>query len=325
MTSRKLWFFAAALAVNLTSRACTGEDVYPAAILTFQERGDGVKGYGAKISELLFAALASKRDLLLVDRTELDKKLQEQEINLSGGVDGDKAIQVGRLSGAKILVAGSAVDLNGKLYLIAKVIGAETAHVVGTSVQGKTGDKLAPLVERLAEQVAAAIKRHSGQLVASKAKTEDRRAAIKEKLQSAAKKPKLWVHLAVRHIRRGDRLVTESVDSAAEMEFTSYAKEAGFEVIDPDWGNRKHADIIVEGEEFIELAARRGGLFSVKARVEIKAVDRRSGKLLAIDEQVEIGIDRGEQMADEGALKDAAAVVAERMLPMLVNVKRAEN
>ena len=59
------------------------------------------------------------------------------------------------------------VSVDKRLYLVAKVIGTETSRVVGTSVDGKAGDELAPLAEKLAGQVADVI-----------AKQDDRRACL---------------------------------------------------------------------------------------------------------------------------------------------------
>ena len=152
---------AVALAAVVVAGAAFGAQkapaVYPAAILPFQERGAGVKGYGAKIGGILFAKLATDESLLLVDRADLDKVLKEHELNLSGMVRPDQATKVGQLTGAKVLITGSAIEVDKTLYLIAKIIGTETSRVVGESVKGKTSDELAPLVERLAAQVAATV------------------------------------------------------------------------------------------------------------------------------------------------------------------------
>lgn len=96
------------------------------------------------------------------------------------------------------------------------------------------------------------------------------------------------------------------------------ALEAGFAVIDPDSGNKKDADIIIKGEGFSEFAMRRGNIVSVKARVEIKAVDTKTEEVIAIDRQTAIEVDLTEQIAGKKALQEAAAQIAERMLPKLV-------
>jgi hypothetical protein len=77
-------------------------------------------------------------------------------------------------------------------------------------------------------------------------------------------------------------------------------------------------DVLIEGEGFSEFGLRRGNLVSVKARVEIKAIDRKSGEVLAIDRETAVEVDLTEQIAGKKALQNAAARIAERLLPKLV-------
>ena len=60
--------------------------------------------------------------------------MAEHEINLSGAVNPDQAIQVGQLTGAKVIVTGSVVQVESNLYLVAKIIGTETTRVLGASI-----------------------------------------------------------------------------------------------------------------------------------------------------------------------------------------------
>ena len=57
---------------------------------------------------------------------------------------------------------------------------------------------------------------------------------------------------------------------------------------------------------------------SVKARLEVKATDRVGGKVLAIDRQIAVEVDLTEQLAGKKALQNAAATIAERLLPRIV-------
>ena len=100
------------------------------------------------------------------------------KLNLSGIVAPDEATRVGHLTGAKILVTGSVIEVGNSLYIVAKMIGTETSRVLGQSVKGKTGDELGPLVEKLAEQVAAAITGEADKLVAKEPKREERVEAL---------------------------------------------------------------------------------------------------------------------------------------------------
>ena len=284
--------------------------VYPAAILSFKEQGSGAKDYGAKVSDIVFATLAADPALWLVDRADLQRTLQEHELNLSGIVSPEQAVQVGKLTGAKILVTGSIVDADKTLYLVAKIIGTETSRVLGATVKGKSSDDIGTLAEQLGKEVADVIHKQADQLVAKEVKMADRVAALKTKLGDA-KRPIVTVKITERHVGQA------TIDPAAETEMTLFCKETGFEVLDPAAAEKK-ADIRIEGEGFSEFAMRHGNLISVKARVEIKAIDRQTDKVIAIDRQTAVVVDVTEQVAGKTALQEAAAQIAERMLPKLV-------
>ena len=285
--------------------------VYPTAIFAFAERGEGVKGYGEKVSDILFARLVARPELFLVDRQDLEKTLKEHELNLSGMVAPGQAVQVGQLTGAKILLTGSVIEADKTLYLVAKVIGTETSRVLGESVKGKTSDEIAPLVEALAEKVAATIMKDSDKLVAKEVRLEDRIAALNKALGDA-ERPTVMISVAERHVGM------PTIDPAAETEISMLCKETGFEVLDPETGLKKQADIMIKGEAFSEFAMRRGNLVSVKARLEVKAVDRTTDRIIAVDRQVAVEVDLTEQIAGKKAIQEAAAAIAERLLPKLV-------
>lgn len=288
----------------------TAQAVYPAAVLPFTERGVNVRQYGAQVADILFAELSKAPGLQLVERTELEKARRELELGLSGAVDPGTAAQVGRLTGAKLLISGSVLQSGESLYLVAKVIGTETGRVVGISVKGRARDDLAKLAEQLAAEIVEAVKKQ-GEEIAPKAPTgADRLAELKRKLPDG-KRPSLRVRITERHVGQ------PTIDPAAETEIAKFCRATGFGLVDPEHGSEGEADVVVTGEAFSEFAGRHGDLISVKARVEVKAVDRKTGKVLAVDRQTAVAVDLAEQVAGKTALQEAAASIAGRLLPKI--------
>jgi TolB-like protein len=285
--------------------------VYPVAILPFEERGANVKDFGAQVSEVLFAELVANPKLMLVDRAELTKTLGEQSLSLTGAVKPDEAVKVGQLTGAKLIITGSVLQVDKKLYLVAKIMGTETTRVVGASVNGQASDELAPLIEKLAEQITSTLDEKASTLVAKPVQTADRIAALRKQLGDA-KLPVVRIEIAERHVAQA------TIDPAAETEIAMICRELGFEVVDNKEAAVGAADILITGEGFSETVGRIGNLVSVRGRLEVKAVDRKTGKVLAIDRQTNRVIDASEQIAGKTALQEAAAALAERIIPKLV-------
>ena len=294
-----------------------------AAVIRFQDRTEGAKSGGVektdrvsdKVTDLLSAELTAAPELMLVERDELEKILKEHELNLSGLVGADDAIQAGRLTGAKLLVTGSVIDTGTERYLVAKVISTETSRVLGATAKGKISDNVGDLVTKLAEGVATVVRERGESIQPAVVSREDRLAKLKKALDGKPQ-PTVMIKVAERHVG------APTIDPAAETELTLWCKELGWKTIDPVAGNKGDADILITGEGMSEFSARRGGLVSVRGRVEVRAVDRKTGTVLAIDRQMERAVDSTELIASKQALQQAAATIAERLLPKVASPEK---
>ncbi len=264
------------------------------------------------MTDLLFAQLAAEPSLVLVDRADIAKLLAEQEVSLSGLVNPQQATKVGQLTGAKLLITGSVLQVDNTVYLIAKIIGTETSRVVGASVKGNVRDDLGALAAELAKEITKTVAQRADDLVAKPISKEDRIAALKKKLGDG-KRPAVSVHIVERHV-----MAVILIDPAAETEVAMFCKETGFKLIDPKDGPKKAIDVRIEGEALSELATRIGNLISVKARLEVKAIDEATGQIVAVDRQTTVAVDLTEQIAAKTALQEAGAELAERLLPKIV-------
>jgi len=272
---------------------------------------------GGKAADVIFAELVADPALSLVEREELGKILSEAQLNVSGIVDPKKAIEIGQLTGARLIVTGSVFQVDRTVYVVAKIIGTETSRVLGASAKGNVGDGIGPLGTKLGNDVIAVIKTKSDSLVAPRVAEVDLVAALKEKIGEAAR-PSVLISIAERHIGQ------PTFDPAAQTELTRFCRESGFTVIDSKQGTAQQADVLIQGEGTSEFAVRHSNLISVKARLEVKAVDRATGKLIAVDRQKSVAVDLSEQMAAKEALQRAAADIAGRLLPKLVDRGKGE-
>ena len=279
--------------------------VYPVAILPFADRQKKNDDVGKIVADTLFAHLAGEEAIMLVDREDLDKVLEEQGVNISGVVDSAGAVKVGNIIGAKILITGSVLRTDSSRYLVAKIIGTETTRVFGASVKGDEKESVGELAEKLGEKVREIILKEGGRLVAPVETREDGIARIKESLKDKTL-PTLTVTISESHVGR------QTVDPAAETEMRFIAMESGFTVFE------KQAEVEIRGEAFSEYAATHGNLISVKARVEVKAVDVKTGEIVASDSQTAVAVDLTEQIAAKRALQQAGAGLAERVLLKIV-------
>lgn len=279
------------------------------AVLGVYEKGQDVKDLGGKLEALLVAMLTTRENLILVERAELDKVISELELNLSGMVDPKTATQIGHMTGANVLVTAATFQVNGMLYVVAKVISTETTRVFGVSVKGAMED-LDSLIEGLAEDINKTIVERRAALIVPKKADEDRLAALKAKIGKASL-PVLAVNIPEKHVGR------LSTDPAAQTELIYIFRTLGFTVLDGKNPSSKRADLNVSGSALSEFAMQRQNLIGIRARIEITVKDT-NAKVLLAERQTISKVALTEQIASKVALEEAAMDMAERLVPKLL-------
>lgn len=316
------------------ARASARPNELTVALLDFASSAPGAAELGAQVGEVLTATLSSEPGFRLVDRATLTRTLQEHELNLSGVVDTDKAVQVGKVVGARILVTGKIFQMGKKLFITAKLIGTETSLVEGVLVKGDAGADVGELLMDLALQIGERLQTAGPRLVASD-DPPDPLPGLKKKL-AGVRKPVIAVVIAEEHT--APRPTTQAVDPAVETEVKKLLRDCGFEIVDvdqnalADWargGNKfdannwpkglQNADYVITGEAFSEFAARIGNLVSCLARAEINVISRKDGKIVLADRETTRAVDLAENIAGKKALEKSGRAIAIRVLEHFAN------
>lgn len=289
-------------------------------VLDFDATESGIDKLGPKIANMITAYLSTNQGLKMVERAEINKVLGELCLSKTGIVDEKEAVQIGHVVGAEILVTGRAFLIDDELVIVSKIIGTETTRVFGNVVKGPLSDKPTTLIEEIATRITKTIEDQKNELLPTLQPEKDIIAILRKKVQGK-KLPRVSVDIQEKHIGERD------IDSPAEKEMVFILRKCGFEVIrdteNPPGSKArsrpKEADILLVGEAFSELGARTGSLISIKAWVEIRAVDTSNNRVLASSRKTATAVDLSERIAARTALQNATIDTASNLIPEMLD------
>ncbi|PCI40287.1 MAG: hypothetical protein COB53_01425 [Elusimicrobia bacterium] len=151
-TNRKLWTSGIAAIAILGFAASAHADAYDRlsdkisqvakktshiriAILPFKPINGRSRQGGMILAERLVSRLASTDGIEVVERTLLNKVLEEQQLGVTGALDQRQAKEVGRILGVDALVTGTYMPLSKeRLEVHARLIDAESARILGVAM-----------------------------------------------------------------------------------------------------------------------------------------------------------------------------------------------
>lgn len=112
------------------------EEVYfkvPLAVVPFLNSGPLAEQHqiGAVVDELIRSELTNSTYFILTERENLEQILEEIEFSLSDMADTSRTVEVGQLTSARILLAGSVTESGSSFLLNGRLIDVETGVVIG--------------------------------------------------------------------------------------------------------------------------------------------------------------------------------------------------
>ena len=166
MQSRQL--FAFTLAALLAAPVLQAQDSRPGiAVMPFENGGsygqdkENFEALEKGIAGMLISELAQNPAARIVDRSSVQRLLDEQNLGKDGRADAATAAKIGKLVGARYMVMGSFVDLYGRFRVDARIVDVETSEivkVVRSDPKYEKREELFKLLQTLAERLMAETK-----------------------------------------------------------------------------------------------------------------------------------------------------------------------
>lgn len=280
------------------------------AVYDFSDAERSAANYGTKVTTLVTADLTTETNLVMLERADLTKVLNEQAFNISGMVSADAAAKIGQITGVKVLVAGQVIKTGeNQLIVIANIIGTETGRLFATKVAG-AADNLLELTTALSSNIARTISLQATNLVTPPAESREVRLERIVKSITGTNRPSVSIVLTGYNM-----LGNNWQDEIIKNEIGFILMKAGFVVVD-EVSDRK-PDLQITGTVASETGLPRGGLLTGRATVDLKIQERRTGNIIGLDHQEATATDLGVATASKAAQTKAADDLAERILPLL--------
>src|SRR5574341_506695 len=148
---------ATAGAVNAQQR---GPDTRPGiAVLPFHNGGsygqdkENFDALEVGIAAMLISELSSNPAARIVEREDIQKILEEQNMGSSGRVDPQTAARIGKLVGARYVVAGQFIDFYGDFRVDVRLVNVETSEIVKTEADRMQRDHLFDIIRTVATKL----------------------------------------------------------------------------------------------------------------------------------------------------------------------------
>lgn len=121
--------------------------------MVFGQDRDDYDALRRGLASLTISELASNTAIRVVERTQLQQILQEQNLGREGRLDPSTLSRLGRLIGARYMVTGTLFDNRGDVRIDTRIFDVETSEILRTQSQRGRMNDIYDLVPRIATQL----------------------------------------------------------------------------------------------------------------------------------------------------------------------------
>jgi len=105
----------------------------PVSLVPFQTENAALKANAEYFTSQMLLSLTTNKRFKLVERSDMQKLMEELKLQKSGIIDEEKAVRLGKLIGAKILITGKLHTRQGNYEAFIKMLRVETGEVLSVT------------------------------------------------------------------------------------------------------------------------------------------------------------------------------------------------
>ena len=105
------------------------------------------------LAAMLISELSTNPQARLVDREQVQRLIEEQNLGASGRVDAQTAARIGKLVGARYVITGQFIDFYGDFRIDARLVNVETSEIVKVEADKMQRDHLFDLIRTVATRL----------------------------------------------------------------------------------------------------------------------------------------------------------------------------
>jgi TolB-like protein len=124
------------------------------AVLSFRDTTTSGANYGDALSEMITTAFIKSRYFYVIERSQIQKIMEEQQFSVSGSVDSDTAIELGRILGVEYLIVGSVARLGSLFEIDIRFIETKSGKgLIAESASCRGEEGLRPTLNKVTDNI----------------------------------------------------------------------------------------------------------------------------------------------------------------------------